>query len=206
MTDHRRIIRDRQIVKTYAKLGLVHTEEDWASRVNETARRAEQRAEEAARLASGLMKLDERQIQRQSAFTLRCNGFHLLAMIFPRRVQHPMSPPNNELIICWTRKGWRAELNRWHMSDDPLDRVTALQVACQHGDGRFDLGTISTFVCHAAPESTEPDTWFPLGATRRLGDPMTMTEFIGQERSEWSHPKGDCVADVALGVSWRSRY
>jgi len=174
-------------------------------------RQMDQRMRLATAMATDLTHLNENRLRRLAAFTLRCDNGCLLVMILGRaRIAHRWSPPNNELLICWTRKGWRAELMRWLIREDPLDKVTALPVACRHGAALFQIGSAAELVSHVGPDSIEPDTLFAFGAARRLSDHLTN---LSGRLASWPLPGGRTmgsstpadwtVGRLTLGDSWR---
>ena len=169
----------------------------------------------ALQMASALLKLPPAARRRQAAFTLRCDHGCELAAIFGRsRIPISGGPPNNELLVCWTTRGFRADLNRWYVIDSFFDVVSASPVACKHGSGLFDIGAIGAFACHAGPKSQYPDTLFALGATRRLSDPIDGDG--GNQLAAWSTARGRAtlnklssdgwtVGQLALRESWRPK-
>lgn len=173
------------------------------------------RALAASNLATSLFKLPDSVRRKQAAFSLRCDDGCEIAAIYGRtRIANPGGPPNNELLVCWTRKGWRADLARWYITDQFFDRLNTLSVACKHGFGLFDIGAINAFVCHAGPESQMPDTLFAFGSTRRLSD--RLGDLDGSQLATWSTARGSAtlsklssegwtVGQLALRESWQPR-
>lgn len=172
-------------------------------------RQVTERERLAHELTDDLMRLEERDLRRAAAFTLRCDEDCLLAMVLGKRIDHRWSPPNNELVICWTRKGWRADLLRWYTRDHGLDRWFHLAVACKHGSGFLSEGMMQEFVCHPGPEAARPDTLFPYGATRRLGDHLVgLTGAMTRWGTGMISPNAyadETVGGNLLGSSWRPR-
>lgn len=207
-------LSDRDLQDVIQDPGRDRREDGLVARFEIADRQSAERAACATQLAERLMNMaTEAALRRAAAFTLRCDDGCTLAMIFGRRVNHPDSPPNNELLICWTRKQWRATLYRWYWRNhDALDRDRALPVACRHGSGLFYIAAMGDLVCHSSPEATKPDTLFPFGATRRLSDPMTgLTGGLASWRTP-SGTVGELLTDpgvtlgmFALGESVRAR-
>lgn len=170
------------------------------------------RSDYAQNVGTRIMALPRQSLRRIAAFTLRCDAGCELASIFGRsQVAQSGSTPNNELLVCRTRAGWRAEFLRWHIAHEGYDTAHALPVACKHGSGLLYVAQASEMVCHPGPGATQPDTWFPFGATRRLSDSMIPA---GGPMAQWATPDGpleslvppgETVGRFLLGESYRLR-